>query len=128
MRATASAGEKKRAAVLCMSFSPIFCNFGSWHGEIVPAGVDAPGEGRRLRHLTMRNHLCKPEVSAGGCNDEQRRAAALFACRKLRCARSVRVWLQVRAKSQRQVAMRAARPPPAPPDDAEVTSRATIEG
>ena len=76
MGATASAGEQRRAAVLCMRFSPIFCNFGSWHGEIVPAGVDAPGEGRRLRHLTMRNHLNKPEVSPGACNGERRRAEA----------------------------------------------------
>ena len=39
-----------------------------------------PGKGRRLRRLTMRNHLCKPEVSTGGCNGERRRALMLCAC------------------------------------------------
>ena len=121
-------GERRQAAVLCTCFSLQLCNFGSWQGEIVPAGVCAPRKDRRLRRLTMRNHLCKPEVSPGGCNGERRQAAALSACKKLRCVGSVRVWQQARAKSQRQVAMRAARLPTALPDDAEVTSRASFEG
>ena len=88
----ASAGEQSRATVLSACFSLLLCNFGSWQGEIVPAGVYAPRKDRRLRRLTMRNHLCKPEVSPGGCNGERRQAAALSACKKLRCVGSVRVW------------------------------------
>ena len=87
MCAMASAGEQSRATVLSACFSLLLCNFGSWQGEIVPAGVCAPRKDRRLRRLTMRNHLCKPEVSPGGCNGERRQAAALSACKKLRCGK-----------------------------------------
>ena len=39
-----------------------------------------PGEGRRLHHLAMRNHLNEPELSRGACNGERRRALVLCAC------------------------------------------------
>jgi hypothetical protein len=73
-------GERRQAAVLCTCFSLQLCNFGSWQGEIVPAGVCAPRKNHRLRRLTMRNHLHKPEVSPGVRHGERRQAAVLCAC------------------------------------------------
>jgi hypothetical protein len=70
--AMASAGEQRRAQLLCAWFSLQLCNFGSWHGEIFFAGFVVPGKGRQLRRLTMRNHLCKSEVSPGVCHGERK--------------------------------------------------------
>jgi hypothetical protein len=72
--AMASAGEQRRAQLLCACFSLQLCNFGSWHGDIILAGFVVPGKDRQLHRLTMCKHLCKSEVSPGVCNGERRPA------------------------------------------------------
>ena len=63
-----------------MCFLPAPVQFWQLGGEIDPAGAYASGKGRRLRRLTMRNHLRKPEVSPGVCHGERRLTTVLSAC------------------------------------------------